>query len=62
MCKSLNSSNLGNVVDGDMSEYPRTIDKVINKFKYAEIVIPGHGQIGGLNLLTHTRDLLNKLN
>ena len=62
MCKNLNSNDLGNVADGDLSEYPGTIEKVINKFKTAEIVIPGHGQIGGLNLLTHTRDLLQKLN
>jgi metallo-beta-lactamase class B len=62
MCKSLSSNDPGNVVDGDLYQYPATIEKVINKFKTAEIVIPGHGQIGGLNLLKHTRDLLNKLN
>ena len=57
MCKSLSSENLGNIADGDLNEYPKTIDKVINRFKAAKIVIPGHGQIGGLDLLQHTRDL-----
>lgn len=57
MCKSLDSDNLGNVVDGDLSSYSGTIDKVIEKFKSASIVIPGHGRIGGLDLLQHTRDL-----
>jgi metallo-beta-lactamase class B len=60
MCKSLSSENLGNIVDGDLNEYPKTIDKVIQKFKSAKIVIPGHGPIGGLDLLLHTRDLTTK--
>jgi metallo-beta-lactamase class B len=60
MCKSLNSENLGNIADGDLSEYPKTIDKVINKFKSVKIVIPGHGQIGGFDLLLHTEDLTTR--
>jgi metallo-beta-lactamase class B len=57
MCKSLNSENLGNIADGDLKEYPKTIAKVINKFNFAKIVIPGHGQIGGFDLLLHTKEL-----
>jgi metallo-beta-lactamase class B len=60
MVKSLNSSDLGNLADGDLTAYPETIDKVISKFRTAEIVIPGHGQAGGLELLLHTRDLVKK--
>jgi metallo-beta-lactamase class B len=60
MCKSINSENLGNIADGDLNEYPKTIDKVIQKFKSAKIVIPGHGPFGGLDLLLHTRDLTIK--
>lgn len=60
MCKSMNSDNLGNISDGDISEYPKTIDKVIQKFKSAKIVIPGHGSIGGPELLTHTKSLTAK--
>jgi metallo-beta-lactamase class B len=58
MVKSLTSSDLGNLTDGDLKAYPETIDKVIKKFSTANVVIPGHGQSGGLNLLLHTRDLL----
>ncbi len=57
MIKSLNSRNLGNTTDGDLIAYPVTIDKLINNFKDAKIVIPGHGQFGGLDLLEHTREL-----
>jgi metallo-beta-lactamase class B len=60
MCKSSNSSNLGNTTDGDLSEYPKTIDKVIKKFRSAKVVIPGHGPPGGPDLLTHTRSLFNQ--
>jgi len=60
MVKSLNSTDLGNIADGDINAYPVTIEKVIKKFRTAEIVIPGHGQSGGLELLFHTRDLVRK--
>jgi metallo-beta-lactamase class B len=60
MCKSLDSDNPGNIADGDISEYPKTIDKVIDKFKSARIVIPGHGSPGGPELLVHTRSILEK--
>lgn len=59
MCKSLDANNPGNVSDGDISEYPHTIDKAIQKFKCVKVVIPGHGPIGGPELLTHTRSLFN---
>lgn len=58
MIKSLKSTDLGNIADGDLKAYPGTIDKVIKKFSTAKIVIPGHGQFGGLDLLEHTKDLL----
>jgi metallo-beta-lactamase class B len=58
MVKSLSSKDLGNIADGDIAAYPRTIDKVIKKFPDAKIVIPGHGDIGGLDLIAHTKALL----
>lgn len=60
MCKSLESDNLGNISDGDPGEYQNTIDKVIQKFKSARVVIPGHGRIGGTELLIHTRSLAGR--
>jgi len=61
MVKSLNSTDLGNIADGDIKAYPGTIDKVIKKFSNARVIIPGHGQFGGLDLLNHTRDLLRNI-
>ncbi len=57
MVKSLGATDLGNVVDGDMTAYPKTIDLLISKFKTAEIVIPGHGNVGGFELIMHTKYL-----
>jgi metallo-beta-lactamase class B len=57
MCKSLESTNLGNTADGDLKEYASTIRKVMNEFPDAKVVVPGHGKAGGMELLTHTAKL-----
>lgn len=59
IAKEINSKTLGNIVDGDVNEYPKTITKVLSLFPDAEIVIPGHGNYGGRELLYHTLDLIN---
>lgn len=58
MLKSMDSMNLGNYKDGDISAYPKTLDKVSTYFPQAKIVIPGHGQFGNRELITHTRSLI----
>lgn len=58
MAKETAAKGMGNTVDGDLAQWPKTIDKVMAKFPEATIVIPGHGQIGGQEVLRHTRDLL----
>jgi metallo-beta-lactamase class B len=60
MVKDLNAQSLGNIADANLKEWPKTIDKLIEKFKLAKIVIPGHGQFGGFELLEHTKELLKK--
>jgi metallo-beta-lactamase class B len=60
MVKELKSEGLGNLVDADMVEYPKTIEKILNDYRSAKFVIPGHGQIGGVELIEHTLDLLSK--
>ena len=60
MVKTLNSKNLGNTADGDLIAYPKTMDRLIRKFPSAKIVIPGHGEFGGIELIEHTKELLTK--
>ncbi|MBP7460643.1 MAG: subclass B1 metallo-beta-lactamase [Candidatus Delongbacteria bacterium] len=58
MVKSIDSKSLGNTVDGDLRAYPETLDRVAAKFHDAQIVIPGHGAWGGMELIRHTRRLI----
>ncbi len=60
LIKSLSTNNLGNLEDADIKEYQKTVEKVLNKYKLAEIVIPGHGEYGGIELLSHTIELCRK--
>lgn len=58
LVKDMQSRGLGNLADGDIEAYPVTIQRVIDKFPDVRIVIPGHGQYGGRELLLHTWELL----
>lgn len=60
MVKSMNAKDLGNTADGDLVAYPKTIDNLRQKFPAAKIVVPGHGDPGGPELIEHTRALLTK--
>jgi metallo-beta-lactamase class B len=62
MVKEMKSQGMGNLADADISQWPVTINKVLHKFSDAKFVIPGHGQFGGLELIKHTEELLNKRN
>ena len=60
LIKSMGSINLGNLEDAVVKEWPKTVEKVLNKYKQAVIVVPGHGQYGGTELLKHTLELAKK--
>lgn len=62
LLKDVETNSLGNLSDAVIEEWPGTVGKVLKKFPEAEIVIPGHGNIGGLEILEHTRDLLLRKN
>lgn len=57
MVKSMRSRNLGNTADGDVYAYPETLRELLKRFPDAKIVIPGHGQYGGMELIEHTLQL-----
>jgi metallo-beta-lactamase class B len=60
MVKDLHSKDPGNLSDAKTDEWPGTIQKVIAKFPGVKTVIPGHGRIGGKELLEHTKELLRQ--
>ncbi|MCF8389799.1 MAG: subclass B1 metallo-beta-lactamase [Bacteroidales bacterium] len=57
MVKDMRTRSLGNTTDGDLISYPKTLTKVLYKFPSAKIVIPGHGNYGGMELLKHSLEL-----
>lgn len=58
MVKSLNSSNAGNLADGNLKTYPYALRKLLSRYADARTVIPGHGAWGGVELITHTLHLV----
>jgi len=58
MILSLNAKNAGNVSDGNIHEWKKTLELIdINNY---DLVIPGQGKMGGLNLIQHTKEVLEK--
>jgi metallo-beta-lactamase class B VIM len=48
------TSGLGNVADADLDAYPASMRRVLERYGAAEVVVPGHGDVGGTDLLRHT--------
>jgi metallo-beta-lactamase class B len=62
MVKSLESKGPGFTNDANMKEWPKSVEKVLKRFKDARIVIPGHGNWEDTKLLNHTIELLVNYN
>lgn len=62
LTRSLESSNMGNITDASVSEWPVAIKNVINRYPNIKLVVPGHGAVGGSELLTHTLELATQAN
>lgn len=58
MVKSLESTDLGNTADADLKEWPKSVNRVLERYKdKADIVVPSHGKCGNIDLLVHTIEL-----
>jgi metallo-beta-lactamase class B len=60
MIKSGDSETMGNVADADLGAWPAALANVRAAFPNAARVVPGHGAAGGMELLDHTRRLLER--
>ena len=60
LIKSINSKGLGNLADAVVNDWDMTVENVMKEYPEIKIVIPGHGDFGGLELLTHTIELVDK--
>jgi metallo-beta-lactamase class B len=55
--KSLASKTLGNTADANISDWSKSIDKVLTQYPQIKLVVSGHGAIGDTRMLPHTQDL-----
>ena len=52
------NESIGNTSDGDIFEWKNTISKI--NTNNIDLVIPGHGETGGIDLISHTLDLVER--
>lgn len=60
LIKSIDSKGLGNLSDAVVNDWDMTVEKVMKNYPEVKTVIPGHGDFGGSELLTHTIELVKK--
>jgi metallo-beta-lactamase class B len=52
--RSLDNFNLGYLKDADVKAWHKTVENIRNRFGSAVLIIPGHGDAGGTELIEHT--------
>ena len=57
LVKNLKTKGLGYTGDASIEDWPLSIQKLINKYPTVQVVVPGHGKVGGISLLEHTKKL-----
>ena len=62
MILSMGHIRPGYIADANLAEWPKSVERIKDKYKDAKIVIPGHGDWGDNQLISHTIDILNKWN
>jgi metallo-beta-lactamase class B len=60
LVKAGDATNLGNTAEADLAAWPATLTKVKSRYPQARLVVPGHGDPGGPELIDHTLELLKK--
>ncbi|HET8647974.1 MAG TPA: subclass B1 metallo-beta-lactamase [Vicinamibacteria bacterium] len=55
--RAAGATALGNLADADVKEYAASMRRLLARYPRARLVVPGHGQPGGLELVRHTVDL-----
>jgi metallo-beta-lactamase class B len=59
MVKAADATDLGNIADADVPAWPASIQRLRDRYgRKAALIVPGHGDPGGPELLQHTADLL----
>lgn len=60
LVKDLQTTDLGNTADADISNWPFAIQNLQQRYPKAKVIVPSHGPWGNQKLLSHTLELLEK--
>lgn len=60
LVRSAAATSMGYTGDGDLENWPRAVTALQERYPNIRIVVPGHGDPGGQELLTHTLELLGQ--
>ncbi len=60
LVKSASAQDLGYRGDADLARWPLAVRRVIEHYRDAAVVVPGHGKPRGVELLSHTMELLER--
>ena len=58
LVKGGDATDLGNTSDADVKSWPGALERVRARYPAAQLLVPGHGRIGGSELLGHTGKLV----
>jgi hypothetical protein len=58
MVRAQAARDLGNPADADPKSWKQAVAKLILSYGAARVVVPGHGDPGGTELLLHTQELI----
>ena len=56
--KSTENNDIGNIADANVEAWPKSVEKLMNKFQQPAYIIPGHLSWASNKSLAHTLDLL----
>ncbi len=58
LLRAAGSSSTGNTAHADLDSWQRVLDRLQRRYPDAAIVVPGHGEPGGAELIRHTQELV----
>jgi metallo-beta-lactamase class B/metallo-beta-lactamase class B GIM len=57
LVRSQEATDLGYTAEGRISEWPKSIERLVSRYSHAKMLVPGHGEIGDIGMLKHTKEL-----
>lgn len=59
LIRGITSKSLGYTAEADIKNWKSSVERLRLNYPAVELVVPGHGNPGGINLLTHTQNLVD---